>query len=259
MATFQQGSHGPAVKQLQARLKERGFDPGGVDGTFGSGTTAAVRAFQTSVGLQADGVVGLDTLAKLEPPMPVANLTAHTVSYMFPETPIANIQTNLPIVLSALGDAVLADKPMTLMALGTIHAETEGFVPISEGRSQFNTSPGGHPFDLYDDSADLGNQGAPDGARFCGRGFVQLTGRANYQRHGAAIGLDDQLVNNPDLANDPTIAAKLLASFLKDKEQRIRQALQSGDLRAARKLVNGGSHGLEQFTDAYTVGDRLIA
>ncbi len=259
MASFQQGSRGPAVAQLQARLQERGFDPAGIDGHFGPGTAAAVRGFQTSVGLPSDGIVGLETLARLEPPIPVANLTARVVSYMFPMTRVANIEANLSIVLSALRNAALEDKPMTLMALATIRAETAGFVPISEGQSQFNTSPGGHPFDLYDNKDDLGNQGPPDGERFRGRGFVQLTGRANYQQHGTAIGLGDQLINDPELANDPDIAAKLLASFLKDKEQRIRQALQNADLRSARRLINGGSHGLDQFTDAYTVGDRLIA
>src|SRR5881398_682937 len=140
-------------------------------------------------------------------------------------TPLDNIKTNLPPVLQALLVAELADKPMVLMALATIRAETESFEPISEGRSKFNTSPGGHPFDLYDRRKDLGNQGPPDGASFKGRGFIQLTGRANYQKHGAAIGLDNQLIENPDLANDPEIAARLLSNFLKNQERAIKEAL----------------------------------
>jgi len=143
-----------------------------------------------------------------------------------------------------------------LMALASIRAETESFEPISEGKSRFNTSPDGHPFDLYDNRRDLGNQGQPDGERYKGRGFIQLTGRDNYKKHGQAIGQD--LVNNPDLANDPAIAAKLLASFLKNKERAIKEALLENDLKQARKLVNGGSHGLDRFTDAYAIGNRLI-
>jgi putative chitinase len=257
MATFQQGSpRGPAVAQLQVRLRDLGFDPGGLDGSFGPGTAGAVRAFQTSVGLTPSGIVDLDTLAALDPPTPVATLAAHTVSYMFPVTPVANVQTNLPIVLGALRNVSLGDKPMTLMALATIRAETEGFVPISEGQSQFNTDPGGSPFGKYDGK--LGNTQPGDGARFRGRGFIQLTGRTNYQTHGDAIGLGSQLINQPDLANQPDIAARLLASFLGAQERAIRQALQADDLRTARRLVNGGSHGLDHFTDAYTVGDRLV-
>ncbi len=178
---------------------------------------------------------------------------------MFPGTPVANIEKHLPPVLEALAGAAMADKTMVLMALATIRAETGEFLPISEGISRFNTSPDGLPFDLYDNRADLGNQGPPDGERFKGRGFVQLTGRANYRQHGAAIGLGTQLVDNPDLANDPEIAARLLASFLKSKETAIRAAAAAGDLGTARKLVNGGTHGIDAFTSAWQTGEPLIS
>jgi putative chitinase len=179
------------------------------------------------------------------------------VAQIFSGTPRTNIDANLPHVLGALTAAGIDDKPMVLMAVATIRAETAGFRPLNEGISRFNTAraPGSRPFGLYDNREDLGNQGPPDGERFRGRGFVQLTGRANYQQHGAAIGVD--LVVDPDQANDPAIAARLLASFLKTKESRIRTSLAAGDLAAARRLVNGGSHGLDRFTEAYRLGERL--
>ncbi len=59
-------STGPQVTGLQERLQQRGFDPGGVDGQFGPETETAVRSFQSSVGLQSDGVVGPNTLAALK-------------------------------------------------------------------------------------------------------------------------------------------------------------------------------------------------
>lgn len=59
------GSRGGAVERLQQRLKDVGVDPGGVDGVFGSGTRRAVVSFQRSNGLDADGVVGPQTWAKL--------------------------------------------------------------------------------------------------------------------------------------------------------------------------------------------------
>jgi Chitinase class I len=165
----------------------------------------------------------------------------------------------LPLVLQALNEAGLADPDMVLMALATIRAETGVFLPISEVPSRFNSSgqTGGHAFDLYDHRAALGNQGPPDGERFRGRGFVQLTGRANYRQHGEAIGLGDQLLENPDLANDPRIAARLLASFLKHREEHIRAKLAAGDFAAARTLVNGGSYGVKAFTEAFQTGQRL--
>ena len=266
MAVLKIGSAGPDVTALQQALTKAGFDPGGFDGNFGPGTQAAVEAFQKSAGLAPDGVVGPQTAAALglgAPPAPevalaIPAVTAALVAKMFPVTPLRNIEAHLPPILDALVAFELADKLMVLMALGTIRAETESFEPIAEGQSKFNTSPGGQPFDLYDDRRDLGNLGHPDGANFRGRGFVQLTGRANYRQHGAAIGLGDLLVENPDLASDPQTAAKLLASFLKSREDHIRAALAQGDLATARRLVNGGSNGLDRFTDAFNAGQGVI-
>jgi peptidoglycan L-alanyl-D-glutamate endopeptidase CwlK len=185
-------------------------------------------------------------------------VTVTAVSKIFPFTPVDNISANLPYVLSALRTEGLVDKPLVLMALATIRAEAECFEPICEGKSKYNTSPGGHPYDLYDFRTDLGNSKQGDGDRYKGRGFIQLTGRHNYEVHGRAIGLGDRLVQTPDLANDRDIAGKLLASFLKAKERAIKEALLENDLRSARRLVNGGVHGLERFCDAFTLGSRLI-
>jgi putative chitinase len=217
-------SSGPDVAALQQALVNAGFSPGMIDSSFGAGTEVAVLAFQRSKGLAADGVVGPNTATALglasipSVPSVIPGVTVQIVSQMFPVTPIGNIKANLPSVLDALVSASLPDKAMVLMALSTIRAETESFEPISEGQSRFNTSPSGPPFDLYDSRKDLGNTGPPDGANFRGRGFVQLTGRANYTQYGAEIGKD--LVGNPELANDPLIAAELLARFLGDREDR---------------------------------------
>jgi putative chitinase len=189
-------------------------------------------------------------------PLPPATASTQTVAQIFPVTPVANIAANLPHVLAALAVAGLADKAMLLMALATIRAETESFLPIAEGESPFNTAPGGPPFGLYDNRADLGNRGPSDGASFRGRGFVQLTGRANYTHYAAELSLD--LVNNPDLACDPAVAAQLLARFLADRQPAIRQALAANNLALARRLVNGGSNGLDRFTSAYQIGSSLI-
>jgi peptidoglycan L-alanyl-D-glutamate endopeptidase CwlK len=259
MAVLALGSSGPSVTALQQRLQQRGFDPGGINGQFGPATQAAVQAFQRSVGLSADGQAGPNTIAALSMPSITHNFTLDIVAQMFPATPRLNIQFHLPFVLKALLDATLADKSMVLMALGTIRAETASFLPIEEFESRFNTTPGGpHPFDIYDHMTQLGNLGPPDGANFKGRGFVQLTGRANYTQFSKVIGLGDQLVQNPDLASDPDIASKILAAFLRAKENQIRQALQNNELAAARRLVNGGTNGLPDFTDAIERGRGLI-
>lgn len=60
----------------------------------------------------------------------------------------------------------------------------------------------------YEGRVDLGNTQPGDGKRFMGRGYVQITGRANYHRASTIVGRD--LVANPDLTMDPDIAAKII-------------------------------------------------
>lgn len=64
--TLRRGSQGDDVAELQEMLNARGYDCGKVDGIFGKGTEAAVKAFQKANGLDADGVVGRKTWAALE-------------------------------------------------------------------------------------------------------------------------------------------------------------------------------------------------
>ena len=59
-------SRGEAVRVVQERLAERGFDPGPVDGIWGRKTTAALKQFQRSQGyLKPDGVCGVRTFHAL--------------------------------------------------------------------------------------------------------------------------------------------------------------------------------------------------
>jgi uncharacterized protein (TIGR02594 family) len=54
-----------SIRQIQEKLLARGYDPGPIDGIWGRLTLAAVRAFQGSAGLVADGIVGPHTLERL--------------------------------------------------------------------------------------------------------------------------------------------------------------------------------------------------
>lgn len=261
MSVLRKGMLGVAVRAVQERLKAHGFDPGPISGTFDGATEKAVIAFQASRNLGADGKVGSKTMLALYDDMPVPpgmpKVTPEIVGEMCEGAPAENILEYLPTVLAELAKADVKDRRAVLAALATIRAEAAPFAPLNEGKSQFNTTPDGHPFDRYDTMTKLGNQGAPDGERFKGRGFVQLTGRANYAKYGAKIGID--LLADPDAANKPDIAARLLALFIKDCQDRMIKALEADRFDEARKLVNGGSHGLAVFTEAYKIGDQRLA
>ena len=67
-----QGDTGATVRVIQRELGRAGFDPGLIDGVFGSRTQAAVIAFQAAHGLVADGEVGSATAAALGVPPALA-------------------------------------------------------------------------------------------------------------------------------------------------------------------------------------------
>jgi putative chitinase len=62
---LRRGLQGEAVETLQRMLAAAGYAVG-IDGDFGPGTEAVVKAFQKAKGLGADGVVGPASWAKLE-------------------------------------------------------------------------------------------------------------------------------------------------------------------------------------------------
>lgn len=91
----------------------------------------------------------------------------------------------------------------------------------------------------------LGNTEPGDGWKFHGRGFVQLTGRANYEAVGKELGLD--LVNHPELAADRDVAAKIAIHYWKD---RVQPHGHQTDVTGACKDINGGHNGLAERKNA---------
>ena len=280
MAMLKRGSKGKAVKEIQSRLLDIGFSPGKIDGVFGRITEIAVINFQRSQKLLTDGIAGPRTVEllfksrdlivkpksipneiKVSPDNVISKVTVGLVSKLFSKSSRVrkNIKKHLPSVLKALKEQGLTDRYMVLMALATIKAESAGFEPISEFKSRWNTSPGGEHFDLYDFRTDIGNGKKGDGARYKGRGFIQLTGKHNYTEYGKKLNMGTELVKNPERANEPLIAARILALFLKDKEMRIKDALIRKSYKEARKAVNGGTHGIDVFRSTIIKGMELLS
>lgn len=264
MLLLMRGNVGKEVAELKKALskalgKDASAYPGLADGDeFNVDTETALRAWQSSVGLVADGIAGPRSLSALgiSPPAELAvSVNTAFVSKLFPYTKTSNIAKNLPYVTAALAAFGLTGANMIGVALGTIRAETEGFVPIAELPSHFNTLPGQAAFSAYEYK--LGNKNSGDGARYRGRGYVQLTGRDNYEKFGEV--LDISLVDNPDSACAPEVAACLLAAYLDANRDKLTKALAKDDLKAARKVVNGGSYGLDRFTDTFRTAQKAWA
>ncbi|MBD8529569.1 MULTISPECIES: hypothetical protein [unclassified Massilia] len=206
---------------------------------------------------------------------------------MFPESSSQkNVVKYYPLVEQALNDAGLIDVKMKLVAYATIRAETAGFRPIEEDESRLNTLRPvdvsnisdsqlrdignvmttlvsqyrlDNKFGLYDyrNRGSLGNNAHGDGEKYKGRGFIQLTGKGNYTDFSKLLSLPD-LLTNPDRALEPEIAARILAAFIKKARTKIQKAILLDDLKAARRAVNGGEHGLDRFLEAYNRGNQLV-
>lgn len=137
-------------------------------------------------------------------------------------------------IQKALGDIGIL-TPFTLVgALATVRIEVgKAFKPIEEYASG----------SAYEGRRDLGNYIPGDGTKYKGRGFIQLTGRANYETFGKKIEVD--FTCHPELALDLNNSAKILALYF--KERGVNLACEAKDWVKVRKLVNGGSMGLTDF------------
>jgi len=96
----------------------------------------------------------------------------------------------------------------------------------------------------YEGRKDLGNVKPGDGVRYKGRGFIQITGRANYTAAAKDLGID--LVNHPELAEKPDVAAKVSLWYWKTRVQP--KITNFTNTKAVTKKVNGGVNGLQDRT-----------
>jgi len=219
-------------------------------------TEAAIRQWQSAMGLQADGVIGphargllgLERYPALDVP-----LSLELVKPLFPNTKPANVARLLPYVSSALRACGLLSPDVVVAALATIRAQAEAFLPMSEPVNVANTPPGRAPYSAYD--ALPGHTQAGDGARYRGRGYLPLRGKAQYAKFGKALGLD--LVAQPELANLPEVAATVLASHLLAVGKPLRTAVAARDFDRIRALIGVGEEGKFRFEQVFALAGDL--
>jgi putative chitinase len=95
--------------------------------------------------------------------------------------------------------------------------------------------------DAYEGRLDLGNTQPGDGRRFKGRGLPQITGRDNYRKCGAALGLD--LITNPELLEQPVPATRSAGWFWHVKN--LAPLADADKFGSLCRLWNGGFNGLD--------------
>jgi putative chitinase len=93
----------------------------------------------------------------------------------------------------------------------------------------------------------LGNKKVGDGARYKGRGYIQLTGRYNYKKAVEALGLP--LEAKPELVEKPEVAAQVAVWFWQHRVQP--KVDDFRDTKAATKPINSGLKGLEDRKEKF--------
>lgn len=101
----------------------------------------------------------------------------------------------------------------------------------------------------------LGNTAQGEGWKYRGRGLIQLTGKSNYEKCGAALGLD--LVASPELLEQPSNAAMAAAWFW--SVNGLNALADAGSFTKITQKVNGGQNGAEDRMAIYQRALKVLA
>jgi putative chitinase len=135
---------------------------------------------------------------------------------------------------------LITDLQQRAYVLATVKHECAGrWIPIEE---RYNGEKRSYFMKKYGGRLDLGNDTAEDGYTYRGRGYCQITGKANYSRLGRHLGVD--LVSNPDRALEHDIAFRILTLGMAEglftgiKLSRFIPPKQAPNYFMARKVIN---------------------
>jgi putative chitinase len=261
---LKKGDNNEQVKQLQVKLH---LDP---VGNFGPKTEEAVKLWQSAHGLTTDGIVGDKTWAMImgeeehpqvqQQAVAVANSTGLKLEKLKGHIPDAVI-TMIPAVAqkfqidSALrlahflaqcghesGGFRLTKENLNYSAKG-LNGIFKKYFPTLESALPYERKPEKIANKVYGGRMGNGPESSGDGAKFCGRGFIQLTGRDNYTAFGKSIGEDV-------CANPQAVAEKyaLLSAAWFFNKNGLHKMADGGATDAVvtsiTKRVNGGTIGL---------------
>jgi putative chitinase len=223
--------------------------------------------------MAAAGTAGLETSRYFNKPstntpyeltQPKQTTTPSTITQ--PETsnqpePIKPLSTK-EIILKVARDNGLKDEELAQF-LGQCAHESANFTELEENlnyskRALRNRFPNLFPNDqlaaayenkpkeianyVYANKNGNGNQVSGDGYRYRGRGFIHLTGKANYAKAAEALGID--LVSNPDLAADPEIAADIALWYWRIRVKP-KVSGKYSDTKGVTRQINPGLTGLK--------------
>ena len=270
---LKKGDNNEQVKQLQIKL---GVDP---VGNFGPKTEEAVKKFQATNGLAADGIVGDATwnkimgIAPATTPAPVAvptssfrldKLKGHipdSVIAAIPDTAAKFNITNVLRLAHFLAQAVhesgqfkATSENLNYSSKGLLGIFPRYFTPALA--ESYARQPQKIANRVYGGRMGNGVEATGDGFKFRGRGYIQLTGKDNYTQFDKTV--PEDILANPDLVS--TKYALMSAAWFFDKNKLwaiCDKGADQGTVTAVTKRVNGGTIGLpdriKHFNEYYNL------
>jgi len=273
------GSEGQDVIKLQNKL---GVDP---IGKFGPKTEAAVKAWQTANGITADGIVGDGTWGKMfaesavsaptvitepAPVKSVGGLKLEGLKGHIPDAVIAQIpdtaakfEINTPLRLAHFlaqcghesGGFRLTKENLNYSAKG-LNGTFKKYFPTLESAAPYERKPEKIANKVYGGRMGNGPESSGDGAKFCGRGYIQLTGKDNYTAFGKSI--NEDMSANPDKVASSYALLSAAWFFSKNGLHKMADGGASDAVvTSITKRVNGGTIGLpdriKHFKEYYSL------
>ena len=260
------GSEGEDVKKLQVKL---GVDP---IGKFGPKTEAAVKAWQAEHGLSADGIVGDKTwgvimgessvsaptvITEPAPVKSVGGLKLEGLRGHIPDAVIAQIpdtaakfEINTPLRLAHFlaqcghesGGFRLTKENLNYSAKG-LNGTFKKYFPTLDSAVPYERKPEKIANKVYGGRMGNGPESSGDGAKFCGRGYIQLTGKDNYTAFGKSIN-EDMSANPEKVASSYALLSEAWFFNKNGLHKMADGGASDAVVTSITKRVNGGTIGL---------------
>jgi putative chitinase len=183
---------------------------------------------------------------------------------IMPRLPLETAVLALPALVTAMREARIDTPPRVAAFLAQLaheSGELRWLVELPHNRAVPSCrlcQAGRVPHragEQYEGRGDLGNTQPGDGERYLGRGWIQLTGRANYREAGRALGLP--LEEQPELAAQVGVSARVAAWYWRTRG--LNALADVGDFSTITRRINGGLNGQEHRERYYAVALQVLA